>query len=153
MATYLSSMESYLRVSAELAHLAVIRRFVQEAASALGADGEVVYDMLAAVDEAVSNIILHGYHGQPGSIEVELRKEGEVLIVCLRDQAPLFDPTLVPPPDLTLPLEERRVGGLGIYLIRHFTDAMTHRVTPDGGNEMTLTRKLNSRSFMGPESN
>jgi serine/threonine-protein kinase RsbW len=135
-------MKSTLRISAELPNLATIRRFVQEAMMTLNAEDVVIDDMQAAVDEAAANIIVHGYQGQPGNIEIEVWKEGEALVVRLRDQAPLFDPTTVPPPDLTLPLEERFLGGLGIHLIRHFTDTMTHRVTSEGGNELTLMKKV-----------
>jgi serine/threonine-protein kinase RsbW len=137
-------MES-IRVSAELSNLAAIRRFVGETTTGLTADRDAIDDALAAVDEAVSNIIIHGYHGQPGSIEVEVEKEQEALVVRLRDHSPLFDPTLVPPPDLTLPLEERRLGGLGIHLIRCFTDNMAYRVTPEGDNELTLMKKTRVR--------
>ena len=111
----------------------------------LTADREAIDDTLAALDEAVSNIIIHGYHGQPGSIEVEVEKEQETLVIRLRDQSPLFDPTLVPPPDLTLPLKERRLGGLGVHLIRCFTDSMAYRVTPEGDNELTLMKKTRVR--------
>jgi serine/threonine-protein kinase RsbW len=141
MTSHAMDMKSTLRISAELPNLAAIRRFVQETMTALKAEGDVIDDMLAAVDEAAANIIVHGYRGQPGNMEIEVGKEGNALVVRLRDQAPLFDPTTVPPPDLTLPLEERRLGGLGIHLIRHFTDTMTHRATSEGGNELILMKK------------
>jgi serine/threonine-protein kinase RsbW len=105
-----------------------------------------VEDVLQAVDEAATNIILHGYRGQPGEIEIEMDQDHGALVVCLRDRAFLFDPTRVPPPDLTLPLEARRVGGLGVYLIRQFTDQMTWRATPDGNNELTLRKQANIKS-------
>jgi len=137
-------MTSRLRVPAELQNLGVIRRFVQETAIAQGSDRQAVADMLQAVEEAAANIVVHGYCGQPGDIEVEVSLEKAVLAVRLRDRATLFDPTSVPPPDLALPLEERRLGGLGIHLARHFTDSMTYRVTDDGRNELTLRRKIGS---------
>lgn len=135
---------SKILVPAELQNLGVIRRFVQETATALGSDRKAVDDMLQAVEEAAANIIVHGYGGRPGDVEVEVRLEQAVLVVRLRDRATLFDPTSVPPPDLTRPLEERRLGGLGIHLARHFTDSMTYRVTDDGRNELTLQRKSGS---------
>jgi serine/threonine-protein kinase RsbW len=130
-----------ISVPAELQNLGVIRRFVQETAIALGSDLQAVADMLQAVEEAAANIVVHGYRGQPGDIEVEVSLEKAVLVIRLRDRAILFDPTSVPPPDLTRPLEERRLGGLGVHLARHFTDSMTYRVTDDGRNELTLQRK------------
>jgi len=93
------------------------------------------------VEEVAANTVVHGYRGQPGDIEVEVSLEKSVLVIRLRDRAILFDPTSVPPPDLTRPLEERRLGGLGVHLARHFTDSMTYRVTDDGRNELTLQRK------------
>ena len=133
-----------MQVPAELQNLGVIRRFVRETATALGGDRKAVDDMLQAVEEAAANIVVHGYCGQPGDIEIEVSLEKAMLVVRLRDRATLFDPTGVPPPDLTRPLEERRLGGLGVHLARHFTDSMTYRVTDDGRNELTLRRKISS---------
>ena len=137
-------MTSKMQVSAELQNLGAIRRFVRDTATALGGDCKAVDDMLQAVEEAAANIVVHGYRGQPGDIEVEVSLEKTVLVVRLRDRATLFDPTSIPPPDLTRPLEERRLGGLGVHLARHFTDSMTYRVTDDGRNELTLRRKISS---------
>jgi serine/threonine-protein kinase RsbW len=135
-------MESTLRVLAELPNLAVIRRFVEETATALKADRDAIDDMTQAVDESATNIIVHGYRGRTGHIEIEVTQEGNMLVVRLRDQCPLFDPTRAPPPDLTLPLERRRLGGLGIHLTRQFTDSLTYRITFEGGNELTLRKKV-----------
>jgi len=131
-----------IRVVAELPNLAVIRRFVEETATALKADRDAIDDMIQAVDESATNIIVHGYRDQPGHIEIEVIQEGNVLVVRLRDQAPLFDPTRAPPSDVTLPLERRPFGGLGIHLTRRFTDSVTYRITSEGGNELTLRKKV-----------
>jgi len=132
---------SSLRIAAELKNLAEIRHFVQETATTLGVDPAMIPNVILPVDEAVSNIIAHGYQGQGGNIEIEVSREGDDLVIRLRDEAAPFDPTSVPPPNLTMPLEQRAVGGLGIHLIRQIMDEMTHRVTPQGGNELTLVKK------------
>jgi serine/threonine-protein kinase RsbW len=132
---------SSLRIAAELNSLAEIRRFVQETATALGVDPAVIPNLILAVDEAASNIITHGYQGQGGIIEVEVSREEDALVIRLRDEATPFDPTSVPPPDLILPLQQRPVGGLGIHLIRQAMDEMTHRIMPQGGNELTLVKR------------
>jgi serine/threonine-protein kinase RsbW len=130
-----------LRVAAELNNLETIRHFVAGCARTLQADQDTALDLAQAADECVTNIIEHGYNGQHGSIEIEINRAGENLTIVLRDHAPLFDPTDVPPPDLTLPLEKREPGGLGIYLARHMVDQMQHRVLSDGGNELTLLKR------------
>jgi serine/threonine-protein kinase RsbW len=136
---------------AELTHLADIRRFVQETAAALHADPPELYDVIQAVDESAANIIMHGYCGAPGTIEVEVRSEGETLVVCLRDHAPPFDPTQLPPPDVTLPLDRRPIGGLGVYLTRKLMDEVIHQETPQGGNLLILVKRaiLNGASKGG----
>ncbi|HEY4691363.1 MAG TPA: ATP-binding protein [Anaerolineae bacterium] len=137
----LSHPVSTLRLSAELRSLAAIRTFIEDTAAALRIDHDTTLDLLQAVDECATNIIVHGYRGRPGPIEIEMGRNGNVLIVRLRDRAPLFDPTQLPLPDISLPLEQRPVGGMGVFLARRLTDGMTYRVTPQGGNELTLIKK------------
>jgi serine/threonine-protein kinase RsbW len=130
-----------IRISAELKELDVLRRFVEERAQALGLEAPALYDVLVAVEEMTTNIIIHGYRGQPGAIEIELRALDDTLEIYLRDQAPPFDPAQAPKPDTTSPLELRQPGGLGIHLVRHFMDALIHRVPAQGGNELILVKK------------
>lgn len=137
-----TTLRTSLRIAADLKQLAAIRRFVEEAAAAFKIDPDAILDVVQAVDESAANIIMHGYRGQPGSIEIAVRRDGNALVIQLRDQARPFDPTSVPPPDVTLPLERRPVGGLGIYLTRLLVDEMRHRATPQGGNELTLVKKI-----------
>ena len=131
-----------LRIAAELNNLTVLRRFVREAATALAAPAETIDNLVLAVDESATNIIMHGYCGQPGEIEIEIRRAQDALVIYLRDQAPPFDPTRLPAPDVTLPLEQRPIGGLGVYLTRQLVDSVTHCLTSQGGNELTLIKKI-----------
>lgn len=128
--------------SAILANLDEIRNFVERAAHELQVPEAATLDVVQAVDEAATNIILHGYNGQGGMMEVELDRRNNSLVVCLRDGAPPFDPTSVPPPDLSLGLEQRLPGGLGLYLMRHLVDEIQYRMPSEGGNELTLIKKL-----------
>jgi serine/threonine-protein kinase RsbW len=134
-------MSATARIAAELPNLAAIRRFVSDEAERLQASRPAVEHMIQAVDESVTNVIKHGYKGRPGIIEVEVAREGADLAVRIRDYAPAFDPTTYPSPDLTIPLERRRFGGLGIHLTRECTDVVIYRVAPDGANELTLLKK------------
>ena len=138
-----------LRVSADLNNLAKTRRFIRETATDLKADPAAIADVILASTEAITNIIVHGYQEQPGMIEIEVAQEADSLIVRLRDQAPPFDPNTVPPPDLTLPLEKRPFGGLGVYLTKLVSDEVTHQVMPQGGNELTLIKKNAIKNISG----
>jgi len=133
--------ESTLRIEAKLKNLSQARRFVQERAEALGADRDVIADVILASDEAVTNVIVHGYQDRPGMIEIELGRNGDDIVVFIRDQSAPFDPTGMPPPDVTQPLEERPLGGMGIHLIRQLMDEVTHNIRPQGGNELVMTKR------------
>jgi len=133
--------EATLLISADVNFLVVIRRFVQAAAVNFGLTATAIDDLVQAVDELSANIILHGYAGAPGQIEVRCRAEGGGVTVRLRDQAPPFDPTTRADPNLGVPLEQRPVGGLGIYLSRKMVDELRYRRLPSGENELTLVKR------------
>lgn len=130
-----------LRVQADVNELASIRDFVEHEAGALGVAPDAVYDLVLAANEIATNIVVHGYGGKPGTIDIIMQPEGDTIKIVLRDQTPPFDPTLAPTPDIHVPFEKRKRGGMGIHLTRRLTDAIVHRITAEGGNEVTLIKR------------
>ena len=128
-----------LKVRADFGQLNQIREYVIESATALGVTPDVFDDLRLAVDEAVTNILTHGYGG-PGDVELELIAEGPDLIVRLCDQAPSFDPALARPVDRRLPGERQDPGGFGLFLMRSAMDELVHRETGPG-NELTMIKR------------
>lgn len=118
-----------------------IRQFVESEVSALNINPDAIYDILLATTEAITNIILHGYKDKNGLIELEVKQEGNSVTVYIRDEAPRFDPTQIPTPDLNQPLENRPVGGMGIHIMRQFMDRVLYRERPQGGNELLLVKE------------
>jgi glutamate/tyrosine decarboxylase-like PLP-dependent enzyme/anti-sigma regulatory factor (Ser/Thr protein kinase) len=129
------------RIPARLENLSEIRRFVRERAATLDVDPAVIPDVLLAVDEAATNVMVHGYQGREGFVEIEVLREVDALVVRLRDEAEPFDPSNVPAPDLRGPLEERALGKMGVHLMREVMDEMRHRITLERGNELTLVKR------------
>jgi anti-anti-sigma factor len=108
---------------AQLDQLCAISEFITAAARRQDMGKRDIFALQMAVDEAATNIIMHGYGEEgAGSIRIACWKEADDFIVELRDRARRFDPSTVPEPDLHNPLEERREGGLGIYLMRRMMD-------------------------------
>ena len=135
-----------MRIRSNVNRLAALRAMVRSAAIAAGADKAYVADLVQAVDETVTNAIVHGHAGRPGWIEVSVAVEGDRLVVTIEDDAPPFDPTTVPEPDLSVPPERRRPGGMGVHLARLCIDEMIHRTRPGGGNILTLVSPLDARA-------
>jgi serine/threonine-protein kinase RsbW len=138
-----------LRIVAERRLLSQVRDWVAEQARQAQASPSEIDDLILAADELVTNIIVHGYHDEPGPIELEVDTRPGVFKLIFRDQAPSFNPTCVPPPDLTLPLHLRPLGGMGIHLVRQSVDEVLYEMLDEGGNQLTLVKHLARRDTNG----
>ncbi len=139
---YDREVSGHLRIDADLAGLADVRRFVRERAAAAHAPVECLDDLVQAVDEASTNVIVHGYHGRPGWVDISVELDEDRFVVVIKDAAPPFDPTKVPEPDLSIAPMARKPGGMGIHLMRASTDALGYRPRAGGGNILTMSRAL-----------
>lgn len=139
-------MEQYaLCVKSRLANLAQIAAFVGEQAERLGMDDDQIFAVQMAVDEACTNSMEHAYHGQEsGEVTVCCYAEENDLVIKITDFGDTFNPQQIPEPDLSLPLEERHIGGLGLYLMRRMMDSVTFQTHPEGGNDVILRKRLNA---------
>ena len=121
--------------------LAKISQFVTRVAGAAGLGPTAVFAVEMAVDEACTNIIDHAYGGEGrGDIECTCQIDSDRLTVRLCDQGRPFDPSSVPEPDINAGLEERREGGLGLFLIRKLMDEVHFEFTPESGNVLTMVK-------------
>jgi anti-sigma regulatory factor (Ser/Thr protein kinase) len=121
-----------LSVPAALDSLAAIRHYAREAATRAGIDAERAYKLQLAVDEVATNIISHGYKDAGPSAVISISSEirANSLVVTLEDHAPAFDPRTVRLPDaedLATPLEDRPIGGLGLFLAIQGVDRFDYR--------------------------
>ena len=108
-----------LLVSGNLDSLSAIGHFVIAAAEQAGLDKKKAYRLRLAVDEIATNIIVHGYDEarQSGDVLVIAEVDTDALTIILEDTSPPFDPRNLGRPDhIDKPVEERPIGGLGIYL-------------------------------------
>jgi serine/threonine-protein kinase RsbW len=129
-----------LRIDADVARLADVRAAVRDVARACEAPSTCMDDLVQAVDEAVTNVIVHGYRGEPGTIDLTAELIDDDIVITLEDRAPSFDPTTVVAPDLSIPPQHRRPGGMGVHLMRLAVDSIEHRPRLGGGNILILTR-------------
>ena len=96
-----------------------------------------------AIDEIVSNVARYAYTPDTGSITVDFEYDepgGDVLLTFTDEGAP-FDPLQQADPDVTLPAEERRTGGLGIFLVRKMMDGVSY-AREDGKNILRIRKKI-----------
>jgi serine/threonine-protein kinase RsbW len=113
-----------------------------EFADAHGLPATVRRSLNVALDELLTNTLLYGFAGPEGgevTVDVELRPDR--VSVTLTDDGRPFDPFAMAAPDTALPVEERRIGGLGIHLVRGMMDEVSYHRRADR-NVVVLTKRL-----------
>jgi len=129
-----------LSVPGELDSLKAIRDYVMNAAALAGLDRLLANRLRLAVDEIVTNSIVHGYQesGLEGDVSIEASLDDNKLTIVVEDEGPYYDPMQHDMPtadDLTAPLDTREIGGLGIYLAVNSIDEFRfERVEPRNRN-------------------
>ena len=105
-------------------------------------DESDTYSVELAVDEACTNIIEHAYRGShDGEIECTCDARDDDLTIILRDHGRPFDVASVPEPDLKADLEDRKVGGLGVFLIHKLMDDVRFEPLGKSGNVLTMVKR------------
>ncbi len=119
------------------ARLESLERLVKSATgSALkcGLAAESLYAAELVTEEAVVNVLKYSYLQEEGKVRLRCMEDRDRFVIEVTDWGVPFDATAQPAPDLTSPLEERPVGGRGIYLIKKMTDEMSY--TREGGRNV-----------------
>jgi len=128
-----------LAIGSEVERVRAVTDRLEEAMQLHGFSSEEILDTQLAVEEAITNVIVHGY-GRPGeSILVSSRIRSDRAEVCITDTAPRFDPLSVADPDIGEGIDDRELGGLGVFLIRRVMDEVSHRYE-EGKNVLVLTK-------------
>jgi serine/threonine-protein kinase RsbW len=96
-----------------------------------------------ALEEALSNVIFYAFEkGSEKEINIDFKLEDTRLTIVISDEGKPYDPTQKEDPDINLPVEDRPIGGLGIFLIRQIMDEITYNRI-DQKNQLTLIKRWN----------
>jgi serine/threonine-protein kinase RsbW len=98
-----------------------------------------------AVEEWTANVCHHAYSQAGGTLTVAVRQEPERVLVEISDAGRSFDPTSFEEPDVRAPLAERKLGGLGVLLIRRMLEDVHYRRDGDR-NVVTFSVTRGSQS-------
>ena len=106
-------------------------------------DEDLRFKIRLSIEETVENVVQYAYKDSIGWMEVEtnLDDKGFMLTVTLKDAGKKFNPLEMPDPDVNLPLEEREIGGLGIFLCKQFMDEVEYHYE-DGCNILTMKKNI-----------
>lgn len=122
-----------------------IRQVVKEEAQQAGLAKKATYNLMLAIDEIATNIIMHGYQetGTEGSIDVLIEHKDGKLSVILEDDSSPFDPMKHVLPNenyFTKPLEERQIGGMGIHLTIKSVDEFKYELADNRNRNIFIVK-------------
>jgi Serine phosphatase RsbU, regulator of sigma subunit len=132
--------ERHLILHNDIQQIPQLAEFIETIAEEKSFDQALAMSLNLALEEAVTNVILYAYpEGSDGLVDIEAILGAEKLTFIISDSGIPFDPTAAPEADVTLGVEERPIGGLGIYLVRNIMDTVSYERL-DGKNVLTLTK-------------
>ncbi len=134
--------EFRMSVSAQAGELEKVNEVFGRFADTYALPGSVRRSVNVALDELLANEISHGMvERDSGWVTVEVDLDQERVQVTITDDGPQFDPFSQEPPDTTLSIDERAIGGLGIHLVRQLMDEVGYE-RRDGHNVVVLVKRL-----------
>lgn len=123
-----------------------LNEFLDTFCEEAGVDMETTMSLNLAMEEAVVNVMDYAYpKGTEGSVSIEARLDDTGITFVIIDNGIPFDPTAKEDADTTLPLDERNIGGLGIFLTRQIMDEIEYERDNDR-NILTLRKYINNKS-------
>ena len=137
-------MESTLTITLanELSEIARAQTLVEEFGTAHEVASDVIHAFTLCLEEIVSNIIRHGYdEGERRPIDLRLSIGGGRMVLEVADTGRPFNPLDQADPDTDIPLEERQIGGLGIYLVKNMMDEFEYR-RQKNKNILVMTKRF-----------
>ena len=129
-----------MTIESDSSRIPSISASLEEVMHTHGFSSEDILDTQLAVEEIITNIINHGYKNAGGKIVIYCRINVNQAEVRIRDDAPRFDPLSLPEPELDGTIENRKIGGLGIFLVRQVMDEISYRYE-NGQNILVMIKK------------
>ncbi len=130
-----------LTVAGTLDSLDAIAKYVMAVAAATGLDKKTAYNLRLAVDEIATNIIIHGYEeaGREGVLDLQTFVDEQTLTISLKDTGVPYNPNQrLTPDDLDQPLEQRKIGGLGVYIAIQGVDKFIYERVGDRNHNIFI---------------
>lgn len=135
-------MARHLILHNNIQQIPQLAEFVETIAEEKNLDQAMAMSLNLALEEAVTNVILYAYpDGIDGLVDIEAYIHPDCLEFIISDSGKPFDPTAAPEADVTLGVDERQIGGLGIYLVRNIMDTVSYRYEK-GKNILIMIKKI-----------
>lgn len=130
-----------LRIAALPENLDAVNAFVEEQLDACACPMKASMQLMVALEELYVNIAHYAYGDATGDALIQVEMCDGMFIIRLIDEGMPFDPIAKDDPDITLPAEERDIGGLGIFMVKKSMDMFTY-ARQEGRNIVTIGKRI-----------
>lgn len=135
-------MNKNIEIINQLSEIERVSAFIEELGEELNLSSPMIMNINLAIEEAIANIILYAYPKERmNTISLSAECRDNELIFVLTDEGTAFDPTQAPQVNTSLPVEDRPIGGLGIFLVRKIMGEVTYQRIDDK-NRLEMRKKL-----------
>ncbi len=139
----MSTLIKQLTLHNDVEQISLLEEYIASIAETTGIDASTTMSLNLALEEAVTNVVLYAYPaGTEGFVQIDALYDGSELVFVVSDTGIPFDPTQKEEADITLSVEERPIGGLGIFLVRQLMDSVTYERRDGQRNILTMTKKI-----------
>ena len=125
---------------ADINELAPVTVFLEEELDKAEASPKLMVTFAVALEELFVNVAHYAYPNSKGTVKIGIDTSGDSIVVQLTDSGIPFNPVAMPDPDITESAEERKIGGLGIYMVKKSMDSMIYEYK-DKQNILTISKR------------
>ncbi len=129
---------------AAIDNLEDLRDFTELSVLHCGLNKDIAFDFKLAAEEICTNIINYGYEGQTtGIIQIEFNLEKDKAVLKISDYGKHFSLEEIEMPDVNANLDDRKIGGLGLFLVKNLMDKIDYSISADNRNQIILEKIVN----------
>ncbi len=139
----IQNIDKEIVIKSKTENLSSVRDFIHDCCNSNGIASSAIDDVVIAVDEACTNVIKHAYKFMPdGDIKVRLRISGKKLSIDIIDYGNIFNPDALKEPNMNEYFKMKKVGGLGVHLMKTLMDEVRFEPVPGKYNKVVLSKNI-----------
>jgi serine/threonine-protein kinase RsbW len=132
-----------IKIRNDISEIPSVAEKVEELIESLGLSPTIVFNIQLALEELLTNIISYGYNDDSQhEILIRFQLNDDYIEITLEDDGIEFNPLLKEDPDLNQSIEERKIGGLGIYFVKQFMDDIKYQ-RKENKNILQIKKRIN----------
>ena len=136
--------EASYKINAVIAEIELAINPILAVLEEMEVDAKTIYRVRLALDELITNVVSYAYDGGEGEVEIHYEIVDDpvkAIIISIIDEGVAFDPLESNDPNIKLNADERKIGGLGLFIVKNTMDSMEYR-RENNKNILTIKKNL-----------